>query len=108
VSDHVSQYARKGTRRKSVSNPDDFGPYSHIEVVRVKQIYDSFDLDGSGSVSLKEFINCAAWRQAYSSVQLIGGPWLPLADCRPTSRCGVRPAGTCGGNVPGDGQGQEW
>ena len=55
-------------RRHSVTQ--DFGPYSLAEVVRVKHIFDSFDTDMSGSVLLKEFITCAAWRQIYSSVCL--------------------------------------
>ena len=69
----------KGTSRRQstkdvaaapAGNSEDFGPYPAFEVVRVKQIFDSFDTDGSGSVLLKEFINCAAWRMAYSPVCL--------------------------------------
>lgn len=55
-------------RRHSVTQ--DFGPYSLAEVVRVKHIFDSFDTDMSGSVLLKEFITCAAWRQMYSSERI--------------------------------------
>ena len=49
----------------------DFGPYAVPEIVRVKQIFDSFDTDLSGTVLLKEFMNCAAWRQSYASVSLV-------------------------------------
>ena len=40
------------------------------EIVRVKQIFESFDTDMSGSVLLKEFMNCAAWRQTFPAVRL--------------------------------------
>ncbi len=56
-------------RRKSVTQ--DFGPYPLAEVIRVKHIFDSFDSDMSGTVLLKEFVNCAAWRQMYPPVRSV-------------------------------------
>jgi Ca2+-binding EF-hand superfamily protein len=50
--------------------PARFGPYSALEVMRVRRMFNAADVDGSGDVELDELLNSAEWRAAYSLDQI--------------------------------------
>jgi Ca2+-binding EF-hand superfamily protein len=50
--------------------PARFGPYSALEVMRVRRMFNAADADGSGDVVLDELLNSAEWRAAYSLDQI--------------------------------------
>lgn len=46
--------------------PARFGPYSALDVMRVRRIFDRADADGSGDVDLDELMSSNEWKRAYS------------------------------------------
>lgn len=50
--------------------PPRFGPYSAVEVIRVRRCFDAADSDGSGDVDLNELLTSAEWRASYSLDQI--------------------------------------
>jgi Ca2+-binding EF-hand superfamily protein len=42
-----------------------FGPYSFREVMILKKMFDSFDVDGSGTVDLEEFVNSPIFKSSH-------------------------------------------
>jgi WD40 repeat protein len=50
--------------------PARFGPYSAIEVIRVRQLFESADRDGNGSVELEELLSNPEWNAVCSETRL--------------------------------------
>jgi len=46
--------------------PTRFGPYSALEVIRIRRIFESMDTTRSGSIDITELAAASAWRQLYS------------------------------------------
>jgi Ca2+-binding EF-hand superfamily protein/WD40 repeat protein len=58
-----------GTKPLAVMPPR-FGPYSAVEVIRVRRCFDAADSDGSGDVDLNELLTSTEWRASYSLDQI--------------------------------------
>jgi len=59
------------TEDDGVAIPARFGPYSTLEVIRVRQLFDSVDLDGSGTVELQEMLDHPEWSSSYGPDHLV-------------------------------------
>jgi Ca2+-binding EF-hand superfamily protein len=46
--------------------PTRFGPYSALEVIRARRVFEGIDMDGSGSISMAELKGSHEFRQMYS------------------------------------------
>lgn len=54
----------------TVAIPARFGPYSTLEVIRARQLFDTMNTDGSGSVRVAEMLTNPEWRSAYPDDRL--------------------------------------
>lgn len=55
---------------EDIKVPTRFGPYSALEVIRMRRLFESIDKDGSGSVELHELQEAPEWKQLFSDEEI--------------------------------------